>query len=133
MSYPPTATRSLSRGGRERHGEGASKPWGVARKQRLFFFPRSLYTLGKAYACKARSECDSVWASAPGIGHPGSASKPLWHREETLKIIHGYATWARPFPTPCLFFVFGVFTLWARPMRVKREVNVIVCGLAHPA
>jgi hypothetical protein len=58
----------------------------------LFFFPRSLYTLGKAYACKARSECDSVWASAPGIGQPGSASKPLWHREETLKTIHGYAT-----------------------------------------
>jgi hypothetical protein len=57
-----------------------------------FFFPRSLYTLGKAYACKARSECDSVWASAPGIGQPGSASKPLWHREETLKTIHGYAT-----------------------------------------
>jgi hypothetical protein len=56
------------------------------------FFPRSLYTLGKAYACKARSECDSVWASAPGIGQPGSASKPLWHREETLKTIHGYAT-----------------------------------------
>jgi hypothetical protein len=39
-----------------------------------FFFPRSLYTLGKAYACKARSECDSVWASAPGIGQPGSAA-----------------------------------------------------------
>jgi hypothetical protein len=57
-----------------------------------FFFPRSLYTLGKAYACKARSECDIVWASAPGIGQPGSASKPLWHREETLKTIHGYAT-----------------------------------------
>jgi hypothetical protein len=56
------------------------------------FFPRSLYTLGKAYACKARSEGDSVWASAPGIGQPGSASKPLWHREETLKTIHGYAT-----------------------------------------
>jgi hypothetical protein len=33
-----------------------------------FFFPRSLYTLGKAYACKAGSECDSVWASAPEIG-----------------------------------------------------------------
>jgi hypothetical protein len=59
---------------------------------RTFFFPRSLYTLGKAYVCKARSECDSVWASAPGIGQPGSASKPLWHREETLKTIHGYAT-----------------------------------------
>jgi hypothetical protein len=57
-----------------------------------FSFSRSLYTLGKAYACKARSECDSVWASAPGIGQPGSASKPLWHREETLKTIHGYAT-----------------------------------------
>jgi hypothetical protein len=35
---------------------------------------------------------DSVWASASGIGQPGSASKPLWHREETLKTIHGYAT-----------------------------------------
>jgi hypothetical protein len=68
---------------------------GRRRRPRLrgaFFFPRSLYTLGKAYACKARRECDSVWASAPGIGQPGSASKPLWHREETLKTIHGYAT-----------------------------------------
>jgi hypothetical protein len=67
------------------------QPLRAPRAPRLFF-PRSLYTLGKAYACKARSERDSVWASAPGIGQPGSASKPLWHREETLKTIHGYAT-----------------------------------------
>jgi hypothetical protein len=33
-----------------------------------------------------------------------------------------------------LFFPRSLYTLGkARPMRVKREVNVIVCGLAHPA
>jgi hypothetical protein len=33
-----------------------------------------------------------ITSNTPGIGQPGSASKPLWHREETLKTIHGYAT-----------------------------------------
>jgi hypothetical protein len=43
----------------------APRPAPPARRRPPFFFPRSLYTLGKAYACKARSECDSVWASPP--------------------------------------------------------------------